>query len=532
MTTITPFAAGSYVTNRNATQLLSLKGELNDLSTQLATGQTAQTYGKLGTGRSTALGAQATISALTGYAAGITAAKTRTDLAVASLTQVAAMGTNAKTVLNNGLQSTPINTIASTNAAMANLSSALDALNQSAAGSYMFGGKNVSTQPVAGADLILTGTTDSIGQPIAGLKTLITEQIQADLGTKGLGRLTQTAPGGTTPDNQTLGLNQIRLADDTYASASTQFGYALTGAATATGSFLMPAYAPATANTPSSTTLSLTAQPKVGDSVTIALKLPDGTMTSVTLTAATTADSTSTTSFAIGSDIATTTTNLSQALTRALGSSAGSTLMANAAGRTAQNFFAASASAGTTPNRIVTDATSGRPTGYVTGAASKTVVWYQGESGAGDSDARATQTVQVSATSSIAIGSRANETPIQNVLAGLATIAFGMPSTSNVNVGTTYQAIASKANSLLASADTSPSVQDIVTNLSLASAGLTNAATTNTATQNTIQNTLDGIEQAPTEVVAAKLLDLQSRLQASYQITASLSKLSLVNYIS
>src|SRR5689334_8828489 len=125
MTTITPFAAGSYIANRNATQLLSLKGELNDLSTQLATGQTAQTYGKLGTGRSTALGAQATISALTGYAAGISAAKTRTDLAVASLSQVAAMGTNAKTVLNNGLQRTPINTIACTNAAMANLSSAL-----------------------------------------------------------------------------------------------------------------------------------------------------------------------------------------------------------------------------------------------------------------------------------------------------------------------------------------------------------------------------------------------------------------------
>ena len=47
-----------------------------------------------------------------------------------------------------------------------------------------------------------------------------------------------------------------------------------------------------------------------------------------------------------------------------------------------------------------------------------------------------------------------------------------------------------------------------------------------------MQNTLDGIEQAPTEEVVAKLLDVQNRLQASYQITSTLSKLSLVNYIS
>ncbi|WP_342107783.1 flagellin [Methylobacterium sp. SI9] len=513
--------------------MLALKNQLNGLTGQLSTGQVAQTYGGLGTGRSTALGAQATLSALTGYAAGITAAKTRTDLAVTSLTQVASLGTSTRTVLDNGLQSTPINTTASTSTAVANLSAALDALTQSAAGNYLFGGKNVATQPVLGSDAILNGTTDGTGQALAGLKTLIGEQVQADVGSKGLGRLTQTSPGQTTPAAAKLGTNQISLTDDTYAGSTAQFGYALTGAATGTGSFLTPAYVSATANTPSSTTLSLTSQPNVGDSVTLNLRLPDGTSTTLTLTAATSADAASTTSFTIGSDLPTTTNNLSQALTRALTTSAGSTLTANATARASQNFFAASASAGTTPNRITTDPTTGRPTGYVTGAASKTIVWYQGESDpSGTSDPRATQSVQVSATSTIKVGARANELPIQNVLAGLATAAFGMSSTSNVNAGTTYQAVASKSNSLLASADTSPSVQDIVTTLSLASAGLANAATTNTATQNTIQNTLDGIEQAPTEEVAAKLLELQTRLQASYQITSSLSKLSLVNYIS
>ena len=79
MTTITPFAAGSYLTTRNASQLQALKGQLNDLTNQLSSGQVSQTYGGLGSGRSTALSAQATLSALTGYA-GHCAARTSTLL--------------------------------------------------------------------------------------------------------------------------------------------------------------------------------------------------------------------------------------------------------------------------------------------------------------------------------------------------------------------------------------------------------------------------------------------------------------------
>ncbi|PNB53590.1 flagellin, partial [Pseudomonas sp. GW531-E2] len=93
----------------------------------------AQTYGGLGSGRSTALGAQATLSALTGYAAGITAAKTRTDLAVTSLTQVATLGKSASASLDNGQQSAAANSVSGRSIALGNLQTSLDALNQSAA---------------------------------------------------------------------------------------------------------------------------------------------------------------------------------------------------------------------------------------------------------------------------------------------------------------------------------------------------------------------------------------------------------------
>jgi flagellar hook-associated protein 3 FlgL len=507
MTTIKPFAAGSYITNRTASQLTTLKSQLNDLSTQLSSGLTAQTYGGLGSGRSTALSAQATLSALTGYAAGINAAQTRTNVAVTSLTQVATLGTDARNTLNNGLQSTPVNATAAKANASNNLQAALDTLNQSVAGNYLFGGENNTTQPVLDADTILNGNGTQIG-----LKTFVTNQVAADLGTGKNGQLKQTMPSPT----------QIGLIDDPSSRAAVApQGYALAGAATAptTATAISAIYTAGSTTTSAGVAISVTGQPAVGDSLTLTLQLPDGTKTAVTLTAAAsgTTPASSSTSFAIGADPSATAQNLNDALTSALSASAGSTLMANSTARAASTFFSA-------PNPTTT--------------AANTVVWYQGENG--PTDPLSTQSVQVSAGSSVQVGVRANQPAISNVLAGLATVALGMPSSSDPNAAAIYTAISGKAQPLLSSADTSPgasssgalpSVQDTVTQLSLASTRLSNAATTNKASQNTLQNTLAGIEQAPTEEVIAKLLDVQNRLQASYQVTSSLSKLSLVNYI-
>ncbi|MCJ2059099.1 flagellin [Methylobacterium sp. J-048] len=533
MTTISPFAAGSYVANRNTSQLLTLKNQLNDLSNQLSSGKVSQTYGGLGTGRSTALAAQATLSALDGYGAGITAAQTRTDLAVTSLTQVAKLGTDARTALNNGLQSVAANTTAGRSIALANLQTTLDTLNQSAAGSYLFGGRDATTQPVLDSDTILNGTTDSQGNKLAGLTSLINERVTAELGSGGNGRLTQSSPSATS----------VQVTDETNSATRGKFGFTLTGTPTTTGTALN---ASVTGTGPASLNVGLSAQPAAGDSVSFALKMPDGTSTTVTLTAATSADSTSTTNFAIGASVTDTMKNLSATLTNALKGAATSTLAVNATASVTQDFFTGSAKGGPNgtgimPQRITYDANK-NPVGYTPATATNTVLWYQGENTyttpadptkAVPTSALDTQSVQVSATGKVGTGARANDPTIQNVLAGLATMAFALPTTSDANTSATYQTVVDKAGTLLSSADqTNPSVQDTVTQLSVASTRLSNAATTNTATQTTVQNTLDGIEQAPTEEVVAKLLDVQNRLQASYSVTASLSKLSLVNYIS
>ena len=612
MTTIRPFAAGSYTANRTASQLTGLKSQLDALSTQLSTGRTSETYGGLGSGRVTALATQGTLSALDGYGSAITAGQTRAKLAVASLTQVTSVATSTSAALRNGLQSVTLGDTASKALAVNNLGSALDALNQSAGGAYLFGGRDASTQPVLGLDAILNGATSATGTALAGLKTLVAEQVKADVGAGGTGRLSVAQPPGTS----------VSLTEDSSGEARANFGFSIAKAtttgtaltasttagvpATASASFAaapsegqrfrvvvnqadgsqktidftatagtgssvenpFPVVATATGakaaldalvapgtlasvqsaqttDTPpgpglslaftggsaGSTTLDLgspAAQPAVGDTVTLTLALHDGTTTTLTLTAAASADAGSTSTFAIGADPAATAANIAAALGNALTASAGSTLSASATARASQDFFAGSTATGLAPRRITFDA-SGNATGYARVPSDKTVVWYRGEDSG--SDPRASQTLQVGTSATVQIGVRANEVPIRTVLAGLATVAVGMPAAGDANAAATYQAISDRAGTLLSAADTGRSVQDAVTDISLASARMSDAASTNAATKATLQDTLDGIEQASTQEVAAKLLEVQNRLQASYQITASLSKLSLVNYL-
>ena len=75
----------------------------------------------------------------------------------------------------------------------AQFSSVVGILNTQAGDRYIFSGSTIYTQPVAASDLILNG--DGVGQ--AGLKQVISERNQADLGTSGLGRLNISSPTAT-----------------------------------------------------------------------------------------------------------------------------------------------------------------------------------------------------------------------------------------------------------------------------------------------------------------------------------------------
>ncbi len=189
--TISAFTAGTYVQDRNTANLVRLKSQLDTLSTQLTTGRAAETYGGIGSARTTSLSAHASLSALDGYDIAITANKTRVTLATTAVSQVSALVDYMQRSLNASTAATSGTIV---QGARNSLDAAVDALNQDVAGNYVFGGRNTESPPVASSEAILNGVP-SLG--LDGLKTLINEQIAADRGPNGNGRISSTVTGQT-----------------------------------------------------------------------------------------------------------------------------------------------------------------------------------------------------------------------------------------------------------------------------------------------------------------------------------------------
>ncbi len=185
MTIIPPFAAGSYNASRNTSQLLALKSQLNDLTNQLSSGLTAQTYGGLGSAHDRPVGPgldQRPQRLQFGdrhradprearhdqpVPGGHRRLRDEHDVAERFAEHVDGYAGRKSTALNN-------------------LNAALDALNQSDGSVYLFGGKKGSTQPVLDAGTILYGTSNANGA-VDGLQTIVQDQVLADVGPNGDG---------------------------------------------------------------------------------------------------------------------------------------------------------------------------------------------------------------------------------------------------------------------------------------------------------------------------------------------------------
>ena len=132
------------------------------------------------------------------------------------------------------------------------------------------------------------------------------------------------------------------------------------------------------------------------------------------------------------------------------------------------------------------------------------------------------------------IGVQANEAPIRAVLAGLAVMAAdgGTTGTAGTVDALRFRALAERSQTLLASDTAQGGVPGIASDLGLAASTLANTKSENRTSRVALENSLDGVDNIPAETVTAQLLQLQTQLQASYQVTSMLSKLNLVNYLS
>ncbi len=301
--------------------VLSLKNQMTALQSQLTTGEKSTTYAGMGVNEGFAIAARSQLSNISAFTDTMSNINTDIGIANTGLQSLVDIGTTMVNAANSTMQtlSSAGQTIAQ-QTAYSQLSSMLGILNLQAGDRYLFSGSAINTPAVAPVDTILNGTTTQ-----AGLKQVISERQQADLGTSGLGRLIVASPS----------TNSVQVVED---AAGSPFGMKLSAASsTLTGATLT-----GPSGSPSGVSINLATNPNNGDQVKFSFNMPDGTTESFQLTASS-ATPPPAGSFAIGATPAATAANLKAALTTAIGTLANTSLVAASAIAAGNDFFSSAA---------------------------------------------------------------------------------------------------------------------------------------------------------------------------------------------
>jgi len=490
----------SSASNPIVQSLIDMRAQFDDLQRQLSTGQKSATYSGLGSGRGLSVTLNAQLSAMSGFDDSIDMVGTRLQLAQTALGGMADVGNSIKALVVQG-GSSGGNATGAQLTAQSSLQQLLGLLNTQSGGRYLFSGRATDQPAVETYDHIVNGDGAR-----AGLKQLIDERAQADLGSDGLGRLVV----GSTASSVTLDEDAVSPFGFKLASASSN----LTNG-TVTGP----------SGSPASLSVNLAGQPNDGDTLTLRLNLPDGTNTTLTLTA-TTQSPPGTNQFTIGSSVSQTVTNLQGALTTSLGNLAGSSLKAASAVTASNDFF--SADVNNPPQRVAGPPFS-TATATTAGTAANTVIWYTGD--AGTDPARGTATTRIDPSLVVSYGTRANEAGIRTLVQNVATLAAVTVSPTDPNASNFSSALGQRIGTGLTATPGSQSITDIEAQLAGVQTSMAAVKSQHQQTSATLNDMVQQISGVSNEQVGAALLTLQTRMQASMQTTAMLYQISLVNYL-
>ncbi len=272
-----------------------------------------------------------------------------------------------------------------------------------------------------------------------------------------------------------------------------------------------------------------TGQPSDGDKVTIGVTLPDGSETTLEFSA-TAGTPTSNRQFQIGADPQETAANFQSSLESELEHMGETELEAASVYAAADDFFAGQ---GGTVRRVDGSTSFAEATGFLTNQISQdtTVQWYTGE----DTPGRARDTVQAKVDDGtvVSYGTQANEEGIVNLVSSLAAMTVESYPDTDPNASERYNQMNQRQHTQLSEAnnDNPGAIEVISLELGIAKSTIGQAKERHETTGAQLDTMLADIEEAPVEEVAMKLMSLQTRLQASYQTTAMVSQLTLVNYV-
>src|SRR5579859_750931 len=296
----------------------NISNQLSNLSVELSSGVKSTNYAGMGVNEGFAIAARAQLSDIAAFGTTMTNVNTVIDAAnnsLQSLSQITGQVQSNASSSPQNLTSTG-QTIGQQNA-ISELSAMVGMLNTQVGTRYIFSGTAINTPALASADDILNGTTTQ-----AGLKQVISERQQADLGASGLGRLVVTAPTSTS----------TQVAEDV---AGSPFGLKLN----AVSSSLTNAVVTGPAGSPAAVKVDFTGgNPNPGDTISFTFNEPDGTTDSFKLTA-TNSSPAPTGSFTIGTTTTQTAANFNAALTSSISTLANTSLVAASSVEAGDNFF-------------------------------------------------------------------------------------------------------------------------------------------------------------------------------------------------
>jgi flagellar hook-associated protein 3 FlgL len=479
---------------------LDINKQLDDLQRQLGSGQKSDTYAGLGSQSGIAVALSAQLAAINGFNDTITNVGTTISMQQAVLQQIASIGS---TVQSSTVQSSfsvdSTGQTTSQKTAQSQLDQILSLLNTQGGNGYLFSGSGVNQPSVDTADHILNGNGAQ-----AGLKQVIAERNQADLGADGLGRLVIPAAAGTV----------VAVSED---AAGSPFGLKLAGV----NSTLTGATVTGPAGSPAAISVDLGAtNPSDGDTITYTFALPDGTSQTLQLQATSSATP-GPNQFSIGATPAATAANLQAALTAGVSQIGATSLSAASAVAASNDVF------DDPPQRV-----SGSPataTALVNGTSADTVMWYTGEDGAGS--ARSTATARIDPTTAVSYGTRANEQGIRWIVQNIAALAETSYSSSDPNAAASYAALNKRVYSALGVPSGVQNISDIESSLANAQTAMASTKSQHQQTSNILTTMQQSIEGVDTNQVGAQILSLQTSLSASLSTTARLSQLNLLAYL-
>lgn len=494
-------------------RLLKMREQMDTLQAQFASQMKSDTYGGLGRDRTLSVNFRQQIAAVDAYSSNIDMVSLRIKLMDTALTRLGEIPSEVKGAADPNAFEVRLDgkTDAQKTAQIA-LDEVTGLLNSEANGRYLFAGNASEAKPVATSATILEG-----GGGKAGFNSFVDQRRRADLGADGLGRLAVSSSGSTVTVGKAV-------------PVSAEFGFKVTGV----NSTLSNTTA-SVAGDPAQLAVNFTGVPEAGQTIQVSLGNPDGTTSTLTLTASHGPEIASD-EFLIGADGAATAANLQTQLSAAIATKAQTDLRAASAMAAADDFF--DTAGGRLPQAV--DTSGGVPpeeaVGLTDADPATTVIWYSGQNDPidpADSSTRPRNDVSARIDSSIdvAYGARANEEGFTTVVKALAVLSVESFSTSVATDEKRYAALTERTRAALSFPNGAASPEDIHAEIAVAGRAAEQAATRHIATKCAMQEIVEGVEGIDIEEVAAQMLRLQTLMQASYQTTSMLSQLSLTNYL-